>query len=117
LFFDKALIDHIIADTNKYAAYELSGQPAKAQFVLTERMLFTYFAIFLSMWLRPAPAFEDDWSNEDNVLASPFISSLCSRKRWLDIHYWLHLDVLQVQEKVKIQFHFKSLKLLRILCS
>jgi len=70
-------------------------------FVFVEEEFFTYLSIFLAMCLCPRPAFEDYWK-KDPLLSNSFIFNRMTKKRWLEIHFWLHFDVITVEARVSL---------------
>lgn len=94
LLFNTHVIDEIIADTIRYTT-----QQGVKEFTFVPADFCTYVAILLAMCLHPAPKLRDYWSHEP-LLNSPFIFNLMGRKRFEQIHTWLHFDILFVETQV-----------------
>jgi len=59
LLFDADIIHYLVQETQLYAMKETGDKELNWQ--MTEKMLWSYLAIFLAMCLRPAPSLTDYW--------------------------------------------------------
>jgi hypothetical protein len=96
LLFPHDLFTHITTDTINYAAQ----QHGSNGFTVSAEEMFTYFAIFITMCIKVAPALWDHWS-KDLLLGSPWIYEKMARDRWLEIHHLLHFDIITVETTVQ----------------
>lgn len=96
LLFDLTLINELVANTTAYArAHGAQG------FSLSIEEFYTYLSILLAMCLHPAPCLKAYWSTNP-LYNSSFIYSLMGRQRWLEIHRWLHMNVLLTEKSVSL---------------
>ena len=92
-FFTPQLIQHITAETNRYAASCLaSSNPSNGpvpEWSTSEEEIRAYLGLSILMGITKLPDLYDYWSTSD-VLHNFAIASRISRKRFLEIQRYLH---------------------------
>ena len=92
-FFTPELIDHIVAETNRYASHCLSsthtGDGPVPQWETDSNEVKAYLGFCILMGMNKLPDLYDYWSTDEALHYFP-VASRISRKRFLEIQRYLH---------------------------
>lgn len=88
-FFDEALLDTLVQETNRFAAQSLAASNANRTWETSTAELRAYFGFMVVMGVNRLPEIRDYWSTDDK-LHNQFIASRITRDRFEEISRYLH---------------------------
>ena len=97
LFFTDELFTEIVAQTNDYAKSKLAFRPLHKQSIwkhwydVTMEEMKAYIGVILNMAINDKPNIQDFFS-EDWTTCMPFFKDVFARKRFMQIHWMLHVE-------------------------
>ena len=93
LFFDNALIQKLVAETNNYHSRRLQSSPIKHRMLwvdVTSNDIKVFIAICLAMGILKLPRIHDYWRQKQWFFAISSFTKVMSRDRFRQIHRYLH---------------------------
>ena len=90
LFFTSSVLEHIVEQSNKYAA-ECLGERFDSWHALTLEELLAYLGFMPLMGLVELPSIYDYWKKDEIFHYSP-VASRMSRDRFFELHRYLHFE-------------------------
>ena len=88
-FFNEALFDTIVQETNRFAAQSLAASNTNRIWETTTEEVKAYFGFMIVMGMNRLPEIRDYWSSDDK-LHNNFIASRITRDRFEEISRYLH---------------------------
>ena len=88
-FFNEALLDTIVQETNRFAAQSLAASNTNRTWETTTEEVKAYFGFMVVMGINQLPEIRDYWSTDDK-LHNNFIASRITRDRFEEISRYLH---------------------------
>ncbi|KAL6046356.1 hypothetical protein QOT17_022236 [Balamuthia mandrillaris] len=70
---------------------------------LTQKEVFLYLALFLAMSLSPSPSLHQYWE-DCPIFGMHFCQEAIGRDKWLEIHHWLHFDIVWIESELQANF-------------